>query len=89
MLLFIPNTFVFSTLPIVLYGCETLSLTLWEECKLRVFEDRILRLIFEPKRDKNGEWENLRTEELHSLYRSLDMLSVIKSKRIRWSGHVA
>ena len=54
-------------LPVVLYGCETWSLTLREESRLRVFENMILRRIFEPK---NGEWRRLRNEELHSLYRS-------------------
>ena len=57
-------------LPVVLYGRETWSLTLREECRLRVFENRILRGIFEPKRDENGEWGRLHNEELHNLYRS-------------------
>ena len=52
------------------YGCETWSLTLMEECRLRVLENRILRQIFGPKRDENGEWRRLHNEELHSLYRS-------------------
>ena len=68
-------------LPVVLYGCETWSLTLREECRLRVFENRILRRIFGPRRDKN--------EELHSLYRSPNIVRVIKSRRLRWAGHVA
>ena len=55
-----------TTLPVVLYGCETWSLTLREECRLRVFENRILRAIFGPKRDENGEWRRLYNEELHS-----------------------
>ena len=55
---------------VVLYGYETWSLTLKEECRLRVFENRILRRIFGPKRDENGEWRRLHNEELHSLYRS-------------------
>ena len=54
-------------MPVVLYGCETLSLTLREECKLRVFKNRILRRIFESKRDENGEFKRLHNEELHSL----------------------
>ena len=57
-------------LPVVLYGCETWSLTLREEYRLRVFENRILRRIFGPKRAENGEWRSLYNEELHSLYRS-------------------
>ena len=55
-------------LTVVLYGCETWSLTLREECRLRLFENKILRRIFGPKRDENGEWRRLHNEELHSLY---------------------
>jgi hypothetical protein len=57
-------------MPVVLYGCEAWSLTLTEECRLKVFENRILRQIFGPKKDENGEWRRLRNEDLHSLYRS-------------------
>ena len=64
-------------LPVVLYGCETWSLTLREESRLRVFENRILRRIFEPKRDENGEWKRLHNEILHSLYRSPNIVKVI------------
>ena len=71
------------------YGCETWSLTLREECKLMVFENRILRRIFGPKRDENGEWRRLHNEELHSLYRSPNIVRLIKSRRLRWAGHVA
>ena len=70
-------------LPVVLYGCGTWSLTLREECRLRVFENRILRQIFGPKRDENGEWRRLHNEELHSLYRSPNIDRVIKSKRLK------
>ena len=73
-------------LPVVLYGCETWSLTLREVCRLRVFENRILRRIFGPKRDENGRLHN---EELHSLYRSPNIVRAIKSRRLRWAGHVA
>jgi hypothetical protein len=56
-------------LPVVLYGCETLSLTLREEQRLRVFENRVLRRIFGPKRDEvTGDWRKLHNEELRNLY---------------------
>ena len=73
----------------VLYGCETWSLTLREESRLRVFQNRILRRIFGPKKDKNGEGRRFHNEELHSLYRSPNMVRVIKPRRLRWAGHVA
>ena len=73
----------------MLYGCETWSLTLREESRLRVFENRILSQIFGSKRDENGEWRRLYNEELHSLYRSLNIVRVNKSRRLRWPGHVA
>ena len=57
--------------------------------RLRVFETRILRPIFGPKRDEKGEWRRLHNEELHSLYRSPNIVRVIKSRRLRWAGHVA
>ena len=75
-------------LPVVLYGCETWSLTLREESRLRVFENRILRRIFGPKRHENGDWRRLHNEELHSLYRSPNTVTVIMSRRLRWAGHV-
>ena len=76
-------------LPVVLYGCETWSLTLREKCRLRVFENRILRPIFGPTRDENEEWIRLHNEELHSLYRSPNIVRVMNSRRLRWAGHVA
>ena len=76
-------------LPVVLYGCETLSLTLREECRIRVFESRILRRIFGPKRDKNVEWRKLHNEELYNLYRSSNLVRVIKSRTLRWACHAA
>ena len=76
-------------LTVVLYGCEAWSLTLWEELRLRVFENRILRRIFGPNKDENGKWRRLHNEELHSLYRSPNIGTVIKSRRLRWPGHVA
>jgi hypothetical protein len=75
-------------LPIV-YGCETWSLTLQEERKLRVFENMVLRRIFGPRRDKvTGEWRRLRNEELNDLYCSPNIVRVIKLRQMRWAGHV-
>ena len=74
----------------VLYGCETWSLTLREEHRLRVFENRVLRRIFGPRRDGvTGEWRKLHNEELNDLYPSPNIVRVIKSRRLRWAGHVA
>jgi hypothetical protein len=74
---------------VVLYGCETWSLTLREEHRLRVFENRVLRRIFGPKRDEvTGEWRKLHNEELRDLYSSPNIVRIIKS-RMRWVGHVA
>ena len=67
-------------LPVVLYGCETWLLTLREECRLRVFENRVLRRIFGPKRDEvTREWRKLHNEELNDLYSSPSIVWVIKS----------
>jgi hypothetical protein len=77
-------------LPVVLYGCEIWSLTLREEHKLRVFENRVLMRIFGPKRDGvMGGWRKLHNEELHDLYSSPSIIRIIKSKRMRLAGHVA
>jgi hypothetical protein len=77
-------------LPLVLYGCETWSLTLRKEPGLRVFEDRVLRRIFGHKRNEvTGEWRKLHNEELHNLYSSPDIIRRVKSRRMRWAGHVA
>jgi GH43 family beta-xylosidase len=77
-------------LPVVLYGCETWSLTLREEHRLRVFENRVLRGIFGPRRDEvTGEWRKLHSGELHNLYSSPDIIRQTKSRRVRWAGHVA
>ena len=76
-------------LPVVLYGSETWSITLKEEYRLSIFEKRILRRIFGPRRDGNGEWRRLHNEELHSLYRSPNIVRAIKPRRLRWAGHVA
>jgi len=75
---------------VVLYGCETWSLTLREELRVRVFENRVLRRIFGHKRDEvTGEWRKLHTEELNDLYCSPNIIWVIKSRRMRWAGHIA
>jgi hypothetical protein len=77
-------------LPVVLDGCETWSLTLREEHRLRVFENRVLRRIFGPKLDEvTGEWRRLHNEELKYVYSLPNIIRVIKSKRMRWAGHVA
>jgi hypothetical protein len=77
-------------LPVVLYGCETWSLTLREEHRLTVSENRVLRRIFGPKRDEvTGEWRKLHSDKLHILYSSRNIIRQIKSRRMRWAGHVA
>ncbi|KAJ4429543.1 hypothetical protein ANN_21712 [Periplaneta americana] len=77
-------------LPVVVYGCETWTLTLREEQRLRVFENKVLRKIFGAKRDEvTGEWRKLHNGELHALYSSPDIIRNIKSRRLRWAGHVA
>jgi hypothetical protein len=68
---------------VVLYGCETWSLTLREEHRLRVFENRVSRRIFGPRREEDGSWRKLHNDELHSLYYSPNIVRVIKSRRMR------
>jgi hypothetical protein len=74
----------------VLYGCESWSLTLREEHSLRVFENRVPRRIFRPKRDEvTGGWRKLHNEELRDVYSSPRIIRLIKTRRIRWAGHIA
>ena len=73
-----------------LYGCKNWSLKLWEERKLRVFENKVLRRIFRLRRDEvTGEWMRLHNEEINDLYCSPNIVRVIKWRRMRWAGHVA
>jgi hypothetical protein len=73
----------------VLYGCETWSVTLREEYRSKVFENRVLRRIFGPKRDKViGGWRKLHNEELYTLYCSPSIIRIIKSMRMRLAGHM-
>jgi len=77
-------------LPVVFYGCEAWSLTLRKERKLRVFENLVLRRIFGPRRDEvTGEWRRLHNEELNDLNSSANIVRVIISRIMRWTGHVA
>ncbi|KAJ4450684.1 hypothetical protein ANN_02113 [Periplaneta americana] len=77
-------------LPVLLYGCETWTLTLREEHRLRVFENKVLRKIFGAKRDEaTGEWRQLHNTELHALYSSPNIIRNLKSRRLIWAGHVA
>jgi len=76
-------------LPVVLYGCETWSLALREERKLRVFENKVVRRIFGPRRDEVTGELRLHNEELNYLYSSCNIVREIKSRRMRWAGHVA
>jgi hypothetical protein len=77
-------------LSVVLCGCKTWSVTLREKHRLRVFENRVLRGIFETKRDEvTGEWRKLHSGELHNSYSSPDIIRQIKSRRMRCAGHVA
>jgi hypothetical protein len=102
LLLFSPKSFVFLSyikkpkdkiyktviLPVMLYGCDTWSLALREEHRLWVFENTVSR-IFGPKRGEDGSWRKLYNDELHGLYSSLNIVRVIKSRRLRWARHVA
>ena len=71
-------------MPVVLYGCDTWSLTLREEYRLKVFENRVFRRVFGPKRDGvTGEWRKLHNEELNKLYSSPNIVRVMKSRKMR------
>jgi hypothetical protein len=73
-----------------LYGCETYPLTLWEEHRLRVFQNRVLRREFESKREKvAGDWTRLHNQELHNLHASSSIIRVIKSRSMMWAEYVA
>jgi hypothetical protein len=74
-------------LPVVLYGCETWSLTSREEH--RVFDNRVLRRIFGPKREEDGSWRKLHNNELYNLYSSPSIVRMNNSRRMRWARHVA
>jgi len=77
-------------LPVVLYGCKTWSLTMREERRLRLFENRVLRKVFGPNWDEvTGEWRKMHNENLNDLYSSPNIVRVVKSRRMRWAGHVA
>jgi hypothetical protein len=83
------NIHITEILPVVLYGCKTWSLTLREECRLRVLENKVLGSVFGPKRnDLTGEWRKLQNDKLYDLY-SPNIVRVIKSRRMRWVWHVA
>ena len=73
-----------------MYGCRTWSLTLREEHRLRVFENKVLRKIFRAKKDEiTGEWRKLHNAGLHALYSSPNIIRTLKSRRLRWAGYVA
>jgi hypothetical protein len=74
-------------LPVVLYGCETWSLTLSEERRLMVFENRVQRRIFGLKRMTDG-WRKLHNVELHNFYFSPSVIRMIKLRRMRWAGYM-
>jgi hypothetical protein len=77
-------------LPVVLYGCESWSLTLREEYRLRVFENKVVRRMFGRKRKEIiGGWRELHNEELRNLYGSPNIIGMITSRRMKWVGHVA
>jgi len=85
-----PSKLKKKTFNFIVYGCETWSLTLREKPRLRMFDNRVLRRVFGPMRDEvTGEWRKLHNEEPKFLYTSPNIIRVIKSRRMRWAGHVA
>ena len=75
---------IIGLLPVVSYGCETWSLTLREEHRLRVFENKVLKKIFGSKKDEiTGEWRKLHNSELHALYSSPNIIMSLESRRLR------
>ena len=77
-------------LPVLQYGCETWSLTLREEHRLRVFENKVLRKIFGAKKDKiTGKWRKLHNVELHLVYGPSYIIKNLKSRRLKQAGHIA
>jgi len=77
-------------LPVVLYGCETWSITLREERRLKLFQNRFFRRLFGPKRDEaTKEWRKLHNAEINDLYTSPNIFRVIQSRRMRWAEHGA
>ena len=84
------KVYIIIIMSFVLYGCETWLLMLRGECRLMVFENRVPRRLFGPKRDEvTGEWRKLHSEELNDLYCSPNIVRVIKLRRMGWAGHVA
>jgi hypothetical protein len=89
---FSPKTRIYKNtfFPEVLYRCETWAQTLREEHGLRVFQNRVLRRLFGPKRDEViGDWRKLHNEELHNLYSSPNIIRMMKSRSMRCAGYVA
>jgi hypothetical protein len=83
------KTYRNTILPVILYECETRSVSLTEESRLRESENNVLRKILGPNRDEvTGEWRRLHKEELYDLYSSPNTIRVIKSRTIRWTGYV-